>query len=157
MPRDLNAATLHDLLSDDHAEMRKLIAEFLQAVREGHWPSADAVFGRLEPLIEKHIRFEERKVFPVFRQYPAQVPAASLEAMLRQHKQIKKALRETGIGLQVHQIREPVMEALAQVIDKHAAEEDAWADAVAAELKSSGAEATLMGKLRALLRDSSRG
>jgi hypothetical protein len=157
MTRDLNATTLHQLLSDDHAEMRKLIGEFLQAVQAGNWPSADAIFGKLEPLIDRHITFEEVKVFPVFHEYPDQVPAASLSAMIQQHDAISKALRETGIGLQLHQIREPVMRQLADIIDEHAAEEDAWADAVLAEFNKSGAGSSLMGRLRSLLRESSRG
>jgi hypothetical protein len=156
MGRDLNASTLHRLLSDDHAGMRKLIAAFLHAVHANDWPAADAVFSRLEPLIDKHIRFEERKVFPVFRDYPDQVPTDLLMKMIEQHTQITTSLRHTGIGVQLHQVREDVVQQLADIIEKHASEEDAWADAVLAEFNKSGAGPAIMGRLRTLLRDSNR-
>lgn len=156
MTRDLNATTLHQLLSDDHAELRSLLQEFLQAVHANRWGSADALFGRLEQLIERHMLFEEQQVFPVFDEYPGQVPTGALAPMRAQHDEIRSALHETGIGLQLHQVREPSMQQLARAIDEHAATEDAWADAVLDEFNKTGAGATIMGRLRALLRDSSR-
>ena len=153
MTRDLNATTLHELLSADHAEMRSLSQEFLNAVHANDWSGADAIFGRLEQLVERHMSFEEEQVFPVFDDYPGQVPSEALEPMRSQHEDIRKALQETGISLQLHQVREPVMQALTAALDKHAAAEDAWADAVLEEFNKTGAGNTILQRLRSIVRE----
>jgi hypothetical protein len=156
--REHDAATLNKLLSDDHAEIRKRLSAFLEAVHANNWASADAFFTSLEQLIDRHLVFEERDVFPVLGEHPKMSPGLPLSGMLEQHGEIRKALEETGIGLQLHQVREVSMQNLADVIDKHAAAEDAWAAAVLDFLHSRGAAAAIFGRLRSLMkREPSRG
>ncbi|MBI5536650.1 MAG: hemerythrin domain-containing protein [Deltaproteobacteria bacterium] len=149
--REHDAATLKKLLSDDHVEIRKLLGEFLQAVHGNNWASADAIFTNLEQLITRHIVFEEKDVFPVFADHPELSPGLPLNEMIAQHDVIRKALDDTGIALQLHQIREAPMQQLADSIDKHATAEDAWAAAALDVVHSHSAAATIFSRLRSLL------
>ena len=150
--RDKDApAPLHTLLADDHKEVRRLCEEFLESVHANNWTTADAVFTNLELLIQRHLAFEEQLVFPLFEQHRDVAPqACDTTTMLAQHDEIRAAMSEAGVGLQLHQVRESAMQNLVQVIDRHAADEDAWAAAVLEGMKGK-ADAGVMSRLRSLL------
>ena len=150
--RDKDApAPLHELLADDHKEVRRLCEDFLESVHAGNWTTADAVFTHLELLIQRHLVFEEQLVFPLFDEHRDVAPeTCDTSTMLAQHEEIRAAISEAGIGLQLHQVRESAMQKLVQVIDRHAADEDAWAAAVLECMKEK-ADLGIMARLRSLL------
>ena len=115
---------------------------------------ADLTFGSFEQLTERHLVFEEQQVFPVFDQHADLCPAAeqSTRQMRAQHDEIRSAFGEVGVALQLHQIREVAMQRLAQSIDQHAADEDAWAAAIVQCIhQAGGPKPGLMDRLRGLV------
>lgn len=150
--RDKDApAPLHELLAADHEEMRALCDDFLEAVHANNWTTADAVFTNIELLIDRHLAFEEQLVFPVFEEHRDVAPQqCDTTKMLAQHAEIRATLGEVGVGLQLHQVREPAMQNLVHVLDRHAADEDAWAAAVLECMKEK-APPGIVSRLRSLL------
>jgi len=150
--RDKDApAPLHELLAADHKEVRRLCDDFLEAVHANNWTTADAVFTNIELLIDRHLVFEETLVFPLFDEHRDLAPKeCDTSSMIAQHAEIRATLGEVGVSLQLHQVREPAMQNLVQVIDRHAADEDAWAAAVLECMKEK-ADSSMMSRLLALL------
>ena len=150
--REKDASALHDLLAADHADVHRLFDDFLQAVHANNWTTADAVFNAIELLAERHFAFEELHVFPVFDEHREAAPDATCDTtrLRAQHDEIRAALAEVGIGLQLHQLRESAMQKFVETVERHSAYEDAWADAVVECMKRGGL-AGVMARLRSLV------
>jgi hypothetical protein len=153
MTRELDTSEVVGLLALDHGRIHQLLEDFQNLTHADDWEHADRVFRRLEVLIERHMHFEEHDVFPLFEQHMTLSPClGGIATMREQHRAIQLALEETGLGLQLHHLRESSVLALSASILTHTGDEDAWAHAMSDCMRRLPAEGqTTLDKLRELL------
>lgn len=122
-------ATLREMLSRDHSRLDALFGELLEALRAEAWLDADRCFGVLDDELSAHLIAEEAHVLPAF----AQVDAPEARALREEHDEIRRRLREIGVGMELHAVPEAVATGFIESMRAHARREDAlmyrWIDA----------------------------
>jgi hypothetical protein len=128
------------MLRCDHDRLELLYAELLEAFHEGDWDEVGTVWTDFETRLRAHFAAEEEALFPRMREaHPEEV-----DALLRDHGDLRRLLAELGVDVDLHAVREDVAQALIARLRAHAKREDGiayhWADR---ELTASDLDALL--------------
>ncbi len=111
---DLEAA-----LQEDHRKLDQLFEELLNFIHVGDTGAADTTWTRFEKELLGHLEAEEQWLLPVFeREDPKEATWIREE-----HEQIRADLAELGLGLEIHALREDVVERFVGRLRTHATRE----------------------------------
>lgn len=134
---------VEDVLRDDHRRIDVLGDQLLNLVHVGDAVAADRTYGDLERVILAHLEIEERHLLPLIERDRAE-DAAIIRA---DHDKIRKLLGELGVGLELHAIREEVLEALSAFLKAHALREEGLLYKLAGEKLEEGPLAMILERL----------
>ena len=121
LPRSVPVEDLKSRLLADHAGLERQLTQLGQAVAGDDAP-ADLcqTWRHFEASLRDHLDTEERYLFPVF----AATHREEVEALRREHRQIRNSLNELGIAAELHTLRKPAVDDVISFLRDHAARED---------------------------------
>jgi len=103
-----------------HEELDKVYVGLLDSYRGGDWREVAAAWRQFEPLILRHLEFEEVNVFPFFRQ----VNEGEAEALLAEHEELRALLTTLGMNIDLHALLHTDAEELVRRLRAHAEREE---------------------------------
>jgi hemerythrin superfamily protein len=123
-----NESTLYDALHRDHQRLDALFEELLNHVHVNDAQLIDATWTRFERGLLAHLEAEEQHMLPALEREDPAVAARVRE----EHAQIRAALAELGVGVEIHIVREEMVERFVQLLRAHGKREEEtvyrWAD-----------------------------
>lgn len=122
------------LLPDHHRRLARMFQEVLTTAEGDDSRALCLGWARFDRELEAHLRAEERHLLPEFaKEYPDE--AAALK---REHEEIRRVVQEVGVGIELHQVRREIADALLDRLRTHAQREDALMYAWASKRLRSG-------------------
>lgn len=145
-PSDVRS--LRTLLLREHAELDALFDRLLAAVDADATSAAAKLWSEFDTQLRAHLELEEQCILPAFgRSHPSD--AAEIQA---EHAQIRAALLELGIGVDLHLARADMVARFIDLLRRHAAREDTsmykWSDENLEPLERSTVLERLIGRLK---------
>jgi len=89
-------------LTRDHRRCDELFARAEEHVARGDWAQAGRDFSEFTNAMERHLRFEEDKLFPAFEQASGS-RAGPTRMMRMEHEQMRTLFRDMETGLQARE------------------------------------------------------
>lgn len=122
-----NAAGPADLLAEHHRALDEQLDRLVARAQLGDAAELRAEWTAFERELLRHLEQEEAEILPGFARYDA----AEALAILAEHADIRRALLEMGVSLDLHCLRAEAVQDFAQRLKAHARREDgafyAWA------------------------------
>lgn len=113
---------LRDALTADHEALEERFDAMLEEMRAGTERDQSAEFTRFEEALLSHFDAEEKHLLPIFEAHDP-----DLAAVIRnEHDEIRRRLRELGIGVDLRTVREETFRELVQLLRDHAAREETF-------------------------------
>jgi hypothetical protein len=116
-----------DLLAEHHRALDQQLDRLVVRAQGGDAAELRAAWTAFERELLRHFEQEEAEILPAFARHDA----AEARAILAEHADIRGALLEMGLALDLHCLRAEAVETLARQLKAHAAREDrafyAWA------------------------------
>ena len=105
----------------DHAALERRLSRLGNAV-DANDSSADLgkIWSGFEADLLEHLASEERDLFPI----ATSEHRAEVEALRDEHQQIRRALAELGICVELHTLRKQAVDELIEFLRRHAAREE---------------------------------
>lgn len=139
-------ARLDELLKSDHAALEITFRRMIGKFGGGDPDAIRAGWQAMEQQLEAHLGAEEQYLLPRFEKvYPEEAERIRVE-----HKQIRAALLQLGVDLDLHSLRDETARAFIDVLRKHAENEDRLFYAWAQRELPRGERLQLVDKLRAV-------
>jgi len=118
---------IDELLVSDHRALEKTFARMMVKFAGGDSDSIRAAWLELDRHLEAHLVAEEKHVLPHFkRHFPAEAAR-----ICKEHAEIRAALLQLGIDLDLHALREDTAALFIATLQRHAKSEEpvfyAWA------------------------------
>ncbi len=113
--------TLGQRLAHEHHDLNRLYEDLANRVHCGDTATIDAAWGPLETRLRAHLDFEEQELLPLFRE----VAPMTAQEILGEHVQIRRALSEIGVAIELHAIREESMAEFLTLLRAHGEREEA--------------------------------
>ncbi len=133
--------TLGERLTHEHKDLDALYEDLANRVHCGDTAAIDEAWGPLETRLRAHMDFEELQLLPRF-ELIAPDAARRIQA---EHAQIRDALSDVGIAIELHTVREDAMNRLLSHLRAHGRHEEEtlyrWRGVAAEELTEIQAEA----------------
>lgn len=137
---------------DDHARLKKLFAALVVAFRAEDREQCAALWTACDKSLEAHMLLEEQLILPEF----AKADAVEAAALAREHGEIRAALAELGIGVDLHCTSAEAVERFARALEEHAQREDGlmyrWASGSSQQNSRQDVPPTLRAQVHAALR-----
>ena len=111
---------LRKLLTDDHAHIERLLDSIAATASSGDAFDLREEWQTFDQAVTRHLDAEERDIFPAFARYDPQ----AAEMLLRQHKQIRAAATEVGLGVDLHCVRDAQVRTFVAMLRTHGRHED---------------------------------
>jgi len=122
-----DAAGPADLLAEHHRALDEQLDRLVARAQLGDAADLRAAWTAFERELLRHLEQEEAEILPGFARYDA----AEALAILAEHADIRRALLEMGVNLDLHCLRAEAVQDFAQRLKAHARREDgafyAWA------------------------------
>ena len=116
------------LLSQHHRDLDIRFERLVAQAREEDPMTLRAEWSAFERELLRHLELEEAEILPAFARHHA----AEARAILAEHAEIRSALLEMGLSLDLHVLRADAVEAFVQQLEAHARREEAsfyaWAE-----------------------------
>ena len=126
-------------LSEEHRRLERVFETLISVLPSEDPRALRAEWNHFEAELLQHLELEERELLPAF----AYDHRADVEALLREHEQIRSALTDLGVRLDLHCLRAEDVLAFIERLRTHAANEDAgfyrWLEARASSVACQGA------------------
>ena len=140
MPRHLPLSATGQLLLADHQRLDELFERLLDDVHRGDWTACQGTWSRFERELLAHLEAEEIFLLPTFqREYPHET-----EGLREEHLNIRLLLADLGVKLELHALREQQARHLVELLQAHAAREEAllyrWAKHLSSDVAKALAE-----------------
>jgi hemerythrin superfamily protein len=103
-----------------HSALAGLAQELLAAVRANDRDSIHSLWVRFETQLLAHLEAEERYVLPAFARA---VPDEAL-ALIREHGTLREHILQTGVAIELHQVRLAMFEQFLAELLEHAKREE---------------------------------
>ena len=138
--------TLGQSLLQEHRALESLYEEVANRAHCGDTAALDASWAGLEARLLAHMDFEEAQLFTRFEL------AAPAEAtrLLNEHGQVRRALEEMGVALELHALREETVGEFLALLRAHGAREERllypWSSTLEAAPCEAASSAPLPGK-----------
>ncbi len=107
-------------LSKDHQELDTLLRRLGEDAAAPVAGALEATWGVFEAKLIRHMEAEERFLLPLIEASDA----AEVARIRREHVQIRDALTELGVAVELHTVREPDITRLVQLLEAHAEHEN---------------------------------
>jgi hypothetical protein len=112
---------LQTRLAKDHAEIHALLECLAQDVDAPPCGALAATWAELEARLLRHMDTEELYLLPLLEaSHPAEV-----EHTRADHARIRELVAELGVAIELHTVRKPAVMQLVELLQRHAAHEDA--------------------------------
>ncbi len=111
---------LRDSLLEQHEEIDRSLAALVTAYETGDHGVARQEFREFDARLSAHLAFEEERLLPSF----AAFDPGEAERIAAEHRAIRVAIDELGVGADLHLTRLPAIRALADMLRAHARRED---------------------------------
>jgi hemerythrin-like domain-containing protein len=116
-------ASLARQLCEEHEEIEKWFDFVVEEAREGDWYSCYEAWHPFASLIERHMQFEERRLFPaVERSMPG--GAQLVNELTREHQQIRDQMFKLSLDIELHMASADRIAEMVALLRQHAAHED---------------------------------
>ena len=116
-----------NVLAEHHRELDAGIERLLARVRDGDPTELRPEWSAFERALSRHLEQEETEILPGF----ARDDAAGARAILAEHADIRSALLDIGVNLDLHLLRAEQVESFVALLRAHAKREEtalyAWA------------------------------
>jgi len=116
------------LLAQHHRDLDARFERLVAGAREGDPVELRNEWSAFERELLRHLELEEAEILPAFARHHA----AEARAILVAHAEIRSALLEMGLNLDLHVLRADRVEAFVQQLEAHARREEAafyaWAE-----------------------------
>ena len=96
MPRQLPFADLISVLTSEHAEIQRKLAELKESTETNDFTRAAAILRDLDQLFRQHIADEEAQVLRILIEAYGVKGAESAIVVFRQHRPIYRLIQEVG-------------------------------------------------------------
>jgi len=120
---------LRMLLTRDHRELDRLFDALLEALQADAREDALRLWSAFDDGLCRHMALEEKDLLPLMHERDA----GEVEALLREHDEIRAQLADLGVGVDLHEIRVQTVSDFIEQLRRHARREDAlayrWAQA----------------------------
>lgn len=120
--------TLGQRLTREHRELDALYEDLANRVHSGDTATIDEAWGPLEARLRAHMEFEERELLPRF----AELAPVTAQQIVGEHAQIRSALSEMGVAIELHGLREEAVTDFLGLLRAHGRLEDEtlyrWSD-----------------------------
>lgn len=116
-----DATASPDILTEHHRALDECVERLLARVRDGDLNDVRAEWTSFERALSRHLEQEEAEILPGF----ARDDAAAAREILAEHAQIRSALLELGVHLDLHLLRAEQVETFAAQLRAHAKREEA--------------------------------
>jgi hemerythrin-like domain-containing protein len=117
-----------DRLEQHHRELDARFERLVERASAGDPAELRAEWTAFERELLRHLELEEAEILPAFAAHDA----AEARAILAEHAEIRAALLDMGLNLDLHLLRAEAIEAFVQRLRTHARREDAalyaWAE-----------------------------
>jgi len=117
-----------NVLAEDHRELDARIERLLARVRDGDPTELRPEWSTFERALSRHLEQEEAELLPGF----ARDDAPGARAILAEHAEIRGALLDMGVNLDLHLLRAEQVERFVERLRAHAKREEAalytWAE-----------------------------
>jgi hemerythrin-like domain-containing protein len=121
LPRSVPADDIKSRLLSDHQGLEHQLTLLGQAVAGDDAPAELCqAWTHFEASLRDHLDTEERYLFPLF----ATARREEVNALRREHQQIRNSLNELGVAAELHTLRKPAVDDLILFLRTHAARED---------------------------------
>lgn len=110
-------------LARDHRELDQLFDALLNALQADAREDALRLWSAFDDGLCRHMALEEKHLLPLLQQQDAR----EVEALLREHHEIRAKLAELGVGVDLHEIRVQTVSDFVEQLRRHASREDALA------------------------------
>ncbi len=131
MPTPAPRVTAAEHLRQDHLAFRDRFVDICGRARSGDWRDLDDVWGGFAASLRDHLAFEERELFGAYAERDAD-SRILVDRLRAEHDEIRRTLDELGIQIQLKSIRATTIDAFVEVMQRHAAIENAhlypWAE-----------------------------
>lgn len=114
---------LRALLARDHRELDQLFEALLNALQADAREDALRLWSAFDDGLSRHMALEEKHLLPLLQQQDAR----EVEALLREHADIRAKLADLGVGVDLHEIRVQTVSDFVEQLRRHASREDALA------------------------------
>jgi hemerythrin-like domain-containing protein len=111
------------VLQEDHRRIHALLDHLIACVRADDREAEIESWNRAEKALLQHLDVEEMFVFPALMQGHAK----EVEALLREHTELRRQLGEIGLSLDLHTARAEAIESFCANLREHAEREDSLA------------------------------
>jgi hemerythrin superfamily protein len=111
---------LGERLTHEHKALDTLYEEIANRVHCGDTAALDESWSALEERLLAHFAYEEAHLLPRFESV---APAEALR-LREEHKEVRRALAETGIAIELHTVREEHIAEFLTLLRAHAAREE---------------------------------
>ncbi len=123
-----DTSDVYRLMRGDHRRVESELENLMLAVQADDRDTVRTEWTTLERELSSHLEAEEHFMIPAF----ATVQHDEAVALLREHGQIRQALLEVGVAIELHYLQSPQLRELVELLHAHAHREESllypWAD-----------------------------
>lgn len=106
-------------LLDDHHRMDEIFLDYQESLTLLDWDRAESLLSRFRQEIEVHIRFEEARLLPIYRDRAGERPGGGVVLFVGEHKKIKQFLGKfAALTRELRASEKPRRDVLA-LLDRH--------------------------------------
>ena len=110
-------------LHADHVRFAATFDDLCERARTGDWHELDEVWSGFTAEMERHLRFEEEQLIPMYaRESPACRACAA--RLLADHAEFRRMLDLIGLEIQLKEVRAPTVQEFTALLHRHAEVED---------------------------------
>ena len=110
-------------LRAQHSAFTRAIEKVRMQMFAVDWKTCNDVWAEFCDDLERHLRYEERELFPAFAASNREA-AQDVEALKSGHDRLRREIERVGIDVQLHQARPETVELLLQELARHVERED---------------------------------
>lgn len=114
---------LQAFMARDHEELDRLFEALLAALQADARGDARRLWATFEDGLCRHMELEEAQLLPLMHERDPR----EVDALLREHDEIRAMLAELGVGVDLHEIRVQTVSDFIDQLRRHAIREDAIA------------------------------
>lgn len=111
------------VLEEDHRQIDALLDRLVASIRADDREAIASAWARVEKVLLNHLNVEEMFVLPAL----ASTHAKEVDALLREHADLRKQLGAIGLSIDLHTVRCETIESFCATLREHAAREEALA------------------------------
>jgi len=110
-------------LREEHREMERWFDFVVEEAHRGDWHSCHEAWHPFASLIERHMQFEERRLFPALARTGPD-GARTVQELTRQHAEMRDRIFDLSLDIELHLANAERVEHMVELLRGHARYED---------------------------------